>query len=293
MSSPNIDDFLARVQEIIVMRVQKLASNFTDLDVSQMMPGKMLRARLAGRLIEGGLGGSDWTNAAQSSAAIELTHTASLCHDDIIDNADVRRGLPAMWRVTGTSGAVLIGDALLCEAMELVLEIENGKTLPDFLSKLKEVITAEAKAELTFRGTVLDRETCLEMARGKTGPLFAFTAGACESNDQALSAALAESGYLIGTAYQLSDDLLDRIGDENSVGKTLRTDQVRGKFTLAEDQEETLQREVHRMCELAVSGLSQWPDAQQSVERYLQEDMQPLFQQILNRTTNTPEDSLR
>ena len=118
------------------MRVKKLASSFVDLDVSQMMPGKMLRARLAARLIEGGVG-DNWNDAAQLSAAIELAHTASLCHDDVIDNADIRRGLPSMWKVTGASGAVLIGDILLCEAMELVMETADGKPLVDFLAKLK------------------------------------------------------------------------------------------------------------------------------------------------------------
>ena len=143
-----------------------------------------------------------------------------------------------------------------------------------------------------LRGTILDEPTCLEMARGKTGPLFAFVPAACEPNDQALSAALAESGYLIGTAYQLADDLLDRIGDEDSVGKTLGTDQQRGKFTLAKDQEDTLQSQVQRLCESAVNGLSQWPKAQQAVERYLHEDIQPIFQQLLNLDMIAREDSL-
>ncbi len=289
---PTTDEFLARVQEIIVMRVNKLASNFVDLDVGQMMPGKMLRARLGGRIIEGGVGGDNWNNAAQLAAAIELAHTASLCHDDVIDNADIRRGLPAMWKVTGASGAVLIGDILLCEAMELVMETDGGKSLIDFLAKLKEVITAEAQGELMLRGTILDEPTCLEMARGKTGPLFAFVASACETNDQALSNALSESGYLIGTAYQLSDDLLDCIGDEDSVGKTLGTDQQRGKFTLARDQADTLLRQVQLLCESAVGGLAQWPEARRSVERYLYKDIQPLFQKVLNQDILVQEDSL-
>jgi geranylgeranyl pyrophosphate synthase len=176
--------------------------------------------------------------------------------------------------------------------MELVMETADRKPLVDFLAKLKEVITAEAKGELMLRGTILDEPTCLEMARGKTGPLLAFVAGACEPNDQALSAALGESGYLIGTAYQLADDLLDCVGDENSVGKTLGTDQQRGKFTLARNQEDTLLSEVQRLCESAVGGLAQWPEAQRAIERYLHEDIQPLFQKVLNKGIIAREDSL-
>ncbi|MDP6045486.1 MAG: polyprenyl synthetase family protein [Phycisphaerae bacterium] len=295
MTSPTIDEFLASVHDIIVARVNQLASSLIDVDVSQMMPGKMLRARLAGRLVELGVSGSNWSDAAKLSAAIELAHTASLCHDDVIDNADTRRGLPAMWRMTGPSGAVLIGDLLLCAAIELVIETNDGKRLTEFLNKLKEVITAEAKGELMLRGSILDKPTCLEMARGKTGPLFAFVAAVCGGDDPAMSAALGEAGYLIGTAYQLADDLLDRIGDEDSAGKTLGTDQRRGKFTLACDDKEAqvrLNREVHDLCESAVKQLSNWDQAETAVRCYLAQDIQPLFQQLLNQDMIVRADSL-
>ena len=295
MISPTADEFLASVQEIIVARVGKLASSLVDLDVSRMIPGKMLRSRLAGRLVEGGLGGGDWSDAAQLSAAIELAHTASLCHDDVIDNAEVRRGLPSLWCVTGASGAVLIGDLLLCEAIELVMDTDGGRCLTEFLAKLKEVITAEAKAELMLRGTILDEPTCLDLARGKTGPLFAFVAGICGREDRDLAAALEETGYLIGTAYQLADDLLDRIGDEDRAGKTLGTDQRRGKFTLARDgrdAQDVLHREVHRLCESAVHRLAGRAQAEDAIRRYLVEDIQPLFQQLLNQDLIAWEDSL-
>jgi geranylgeranyl pyrophosphate synthase len=295
MVSPTTDEFLAKVHEIIVSSVSKLASSLVDLDVSQMMPGKMLRSRLAARLVEGGLCGDNWADAAQFSAAIELSHTASLCHDDVIDNADVRRGLPSLWKITGASGAVLIGDILLCEALELVIASDGGRQVSDFLAKLKEVITAEARAELTLRGTILDEPTCLDLARGKTGPLFAFVASVCGKDDPALATALAEAGYMIGTAYQLADDLLDRIGDEDLAGKTLGTDQHRGKFTLAgsqQDQQDALHREIHSLCESAVRGLARWPGAEEAVRHYLLKDIQPLLRQLLNQDLIVWEDSL-
>jgi len=295
MTSPNIDYFLAGVHDTIVARVNKLASSLVDIDVSQMMPGKMLRSRLAGRLAASGVCGDNWSDAANLSAAIELSHTASLCHDDVIDNADTRRGLPAMWRVTSRSGAVLVGDLLLCEALELVMETDDGKRLTDFLARLKEVIAAEARGELTLRGEVLDKTTCLEMARGKTGPLFAFVAAVCSSDDPAMSAALSEAGYLIGTAYQLADDLLDRVGDEDSAGKTLGTDQARGKYTLAggdKDAQDELNREIHSLCESAIASLEQWDKAQDAVRRYLSEDIQPLLQRLLKQDLIASADSL-
>lgn len=290
MTAPSTDEFLKLVHDTIVTRVTNLAANFIDLDASQLMPGKMLRSRLAARLVQGGSGGDNWSDIAQLSAAIELAHTASLCHDDVIDNADVRRGLPSLWKITGASGAVLIGDILLCEAMELVIETDSGKNLTAFLARLKEVITAEAKAEL-LRGEVLDEATCMEMARGKTGPLFAFVAGVCGRDDPALTAALTESGYLIGTAYQLADDLLDCIGDEDSAGKTLGTDQQRGKFTLAGDERDKLPGEVNRLCESAKRILSGYPQAENAVANYLAEDIQPVFRQLLDQDIIARQDS--
>jgi len=297
MISPTADEFLASVQEIIVARVGRLASSLVDLDVSQMMPGKMLRSRLAGRLVAGGMGEDCWPDVAKLSAAIELAHTASLCHDDVIDNANVRRGLPSLWCVTGASGAVLIGDILLCEAIELVTATDGGRHLPGFLAKLKEVITAEAKGELMLRGMILDEPTCLDLARGKTGPLFAFVAGVCGREDRDLSTGLEETGYLIGTAYQLADDLLDRIGDEDMAGKTLGTDQRRGKFTLARDDRDggagdVLHLAVHRMFESAIQQLAGWARAEDAIRLYLTEDLQPLFQQLLNQDLIARENSL-
>jgi len=174
---------------------------------------------------------------------------------------------------------------------------DGGRHLTEFLAKLKEVITAEAKGELMLRGTLLDEPTCLDLARGKTGPLFAFVAGVCGREDRDLAAGLEETGYLIGTAYQLADDLLDRIGDEGLAGKTLGTDQRRGKFTLARDDQDTgaydvLHREVHRLFESAVHQLAGWAQAEDAIRRYLAEDIQPLFQQLLNQDLIAWENSL-
>ena len=152
--------------------------------------------------------------------------------------------------------------------------------------------TAEAKGELMLRGTILDEPTCLDMARGKTGPLFAFVAGVCGRKDRDLADALEESGYLIGTAYQLADDLLDCIGNEDIAGKTLGTDQRRGKFTLADDDRDVLYRQIHTLFESAVRQLAEWTHAEDAIRRYLVEDIQPLFQQLFNQDLIAWEDSL-
>jgi len=293
-TTPTADEFLAIVRRIIEDRVTRLARELTDFDTGQIMPGKMLRTRLAARLIERGAGAEDPSIAANICAAVELAHTASLCHDDVIDNAEVRRGMPSLWCITGASGAVLVGDLLLCEAMDLILHTESGKHLSGFLDKLRQVVVAEARGEL-LRGTALDEAACLKVAREKTGPLFAFAAGGCGGRDEELATALEEAGYCIGTAYQLADDLLDRIGDEDTAGKTLGTDALRGKFTLAGDGEEsiiTLCQAVQDLLESATRCLERWEAAAGAVRRYLSEDIHPLLQRLLDRELIVWENSL-
>ena len=113
----------------------------------------------------------------------------------------------------------------------------------------------------------------------KTGPLFAFVAEACGGEDAEARSALSEAGYCVGTAYQLADDLLDEIGDESSVGKTLGTDRKRRKFTLAQDAahgENFLREQISEQCELAMEHVAPWPALSSRLRRYLNDEFLPL-----------------
>ncbi len=245
---------------------------------TQLLPGKMLRTRLAARL-HGRLSVPAET-LQRVCAAVELTHTASLCHDDVIDNAVVRRGLPALWRVSSRSGAVLLGDLLLCEAMNILIDTEEGRLVRPFLVKLRETCAAEAEQELRLRGSQVERAECLRIARGKTGPLFAFVGLAAGGKDAALSAALEEAGYRIGTAYQLADDLLDVEGREEEAGKTLGTDVARLKFTLAqapEDGRNATREMVAELCAGALQTARPWLGARRALAEFLRLDVQPVL----------------
>ena len=246
----------------------------------QLVSGKMLRTRLAGRLFEQGPTTVRPETLVRVCAATELIHTASLCHDDVIDNGLIRRARPSLWRTTTPSAAVLIGDLLLCEAMALLVEAENGRHVSVFVRKVREVCAAEVEQELNWRGKQPDEATCLRLARGKTGPLFAFVASVCAPRDDVLSSALEESGYRIGTAYQLADDLLDVIGDEKSCGKTLGTDVARRKSTLAQGFREdpgALVTQIRKLCRSALDCVRAWPGARKGLDRFLTDDLQPVF----------------
>ncbi|MCY2932005.1 MAG: polyprenyl synthetase family protein [Planctomycetota bacterium] len=245
--------------------------------IEGLFSGKMLRTRLAGRLaaaearVERGA-------LVDLCAAIELLHVASLCHDDVIDNAQVRRGTHSLWVAAGASAAVLMGDRVLCEAMDLARGAAGGAYLGPFMSKAREVLDAEIQQEIACRGRALEEAMCLALARGKTGPLFAFPAGVCGGADAAVTAALEEAGYQLGTAYQLADDLLDVLGDERSAGKTLGTDRQRGKFTLPHMGPEGPGRtrdHIARLCRGAAAGLEPYPRLREGLGAYLTQDFLP------------------
>ena len=283
----SIEEFVVAVRQTAEAAVREVTASLPLADgLAQLMPGKMLRTRLAARLIACGASGADRRTLRRSCAAIELVHTASLCHDDVMDNGALRRARPTLWRQEGPSIAILVGDLLLCKAMGILACTDRGRHVSAFTSKVREVCAAEAEHEISLRGKRLDRSTCLRLARGKTGPLFAFVGLVSGGDDADLSAAVEEAGYRIGTAYQIFDDLVDIVGDEREAKKTLGTDAVRRKFTIPqspEDGQGTAIDCVEKLCRSAVECVSGWPRARTGIETYLECDLRPVFDRHLER----------
>ena len=275
------EDFVSDVRLLIQQGLERTLSGLGDCTGGvDLMPGKMLRTRLAGRLLATGSLPVDPAALRCDCAATELVHTASLCHDDVVDNAVIRRKQPALWRAAGTSGAILVGDLLLCEAMTMLVEAGNHKHITEFVAKVREVVEAEAEQELRWRGKRPDAQTCLRLACGKTGPLFAYVGYACGGSDGGIARACEEAGYRIGTAYQLADDLLDLAGSEDAAGKTLGTDAMRDKFTLPQVRDDggTLTRErISELCASALGCLGSYPAARGALMEFLHLDLQPIL----------------
>lgn len=280
--------------DLVSLTRRKIADGLSSLDIltkrlpihGQLEPGKMLRTRLAARLIAGSPQGVPLELAARLCAATELAHTASLCHDDVIDNGLVRRSLPSLWRVSSPSGAVLLGDLLLCAAVDLLLVEGPDRYLSRFVSKMREVCLAEAEQELIFRGKSVSEETCIRIARSKTGALFAFAAMIAGGEDGRSTEALEEAGYRVGTAYQLADDLLDECGSESKAGKTLGTDRAKRKCTLAQlaghDGGQVAER-VRELCRSAVECLVGWPGLAGGMRVFFSEDLESALERMLGR----------
>lgn len=268
---------LARVRELVSEQARLVVTAVGAPEhAGHLLPGKLLRSRFGFHAAADGTG--DGEVLATACAAIEMVHTASLCHDDVIDNALLRRSLPTLWRKATPSAAVLVGDVLLCHASALVAAVAGGRYLVPFLAKVTEVCTTEARQELILRGRRVSRADCLAVARGKTGPLFAFLGMVAGGDDAALATALTEAGYRVGTAYQLADDLLDVDGRPEQAGKTLGTDRDRGKFTLPLSHErgrELTAECVSGLLAEAVAGLAAWPGVRDSVRAYIERDLVP------------------
>jgi len=200
--------------------------------------GKMLRPMLT--LVCGMAASSEGESGLTrehdvSAAVIEMVHMATLVHDDVLDEASLRRKSPTINALSGNEPAVILGDYLIASAYHLCSSLET--TGPSRAVGRAAVVTASGELlQLHHRGDFsLTEAVYFEIIRGKTAELIATACelGASASGaDPAVVLALREYGLEIGAAFQIQDDILDLTGDETTVGKTLGQDLSKGKITL-------------------------------------------------------------
>jgi octaprenyl-diphosphate synthase len=194
--------------------------------------GKRIRPALVA-LIGGATGGVTERHHCLGTV-LELIHIATLVHDDIMDGAELRRSAPTASARWGNSLAVLLGDALFAHALELSTDFGNDLTRK-IARAASDVCTGEIIQTQRRYDLELTRETYYKVIRMKTAALFACAgelAAALNGCPPEVQARLFGYGDKLGTAYQIYDDVLDLVGDEAVVGKTLGTDLEVGKLTL-------------------------------------------------------------
>lgn len=201
---------------------------------SLMAGGKRLRPILLMAAADAvGAKGTDYLTAG---CALEMIHTYSLIHDDLpaMDNDDYRRGKLTNHKVYGDGMAVLAGDALLTLAFEVLTRQQHTDAVT-LLRVVKEISTAAGMngmvggqaIDLESEGKHIDMETLRRMHMGKTGALFraALRSGAILAGaDEKKLAALTDYAEKFGLAFQITDDILDVIGDEKLIGKPVGSD---------------------------------------------------------------------
>jgi octaprenyl-diphosphate synthase len=195
--------------------------------------GKRLRPALL--LLSAGYAGYRGGSAIRLGAVVELIHSATLIHDDVIDGANTRRGRPSANSRWGNHRSVLAGDWLYMQSFQMALAERNFKIL-DVLIELTQNMVEGELVQLAKLGRMdLTEQDAVELAARKTACLFAGCArlGAVLGNlDDAGEQALADYGHYMGLAFQLVDDVLDFTASPEKLGKPVLSDLKEGKVTL-------------------------------------------------------------
>jgi octaprenyl-diphosphate synthase len=195
--------------------------------------GKKIRPLLV--LLSAKVAGGVNERTYRGAILVELLHTATLVHDDVVDNADKRRGLPSINAIWKNKIAVLMGDYLLARGLMIAI---NGKDF-DFLGIVTDAVKRMSEGELLqinkTRKLDIDEDTYFRIISDKTASLLATC---CEigavsaTEDSRLHASMRKFGEYIGIAFQIRDDILDYVGTSSIIGKPLGGDIKEKKITL-------------------------------------------------------------
>jgi geranylgeranyl pyrophosphate synthase len=197
--------------------------------------GKRLRPAVT--LASGGLFREPAAALHAMATAVELLHTATLIHDDVVDQANVRRGRAALFSAVGNSVAVLVGDYLFAQAAVTASETNNLRIIRLFAEAVQRICAGQIdessrEGEARYR---LDRETYYRTVEAKTAALFILgceTGGILGEGEPRAVAALRRYGRALGIAFQIKDDILDLVGDATTLGKPVGSDLRQGVVTL-------------------------------------------------------------
>lgn len=200
--------------------------------------GKRLRPMLL-LLATGALGGRNGqgvgADAHQLAAVIEFIHTATLLHDDVVDESDLRRGRRTANAVWGNAASVLVGDFLYSRSFQLMVELERMAVMQILADTTNRIAEGEVLQLLHVRNPDTDEAAYLRVIERKTAVLFAAATrlGAllCDA-DEATCDAMHDYGLNLGYAFQIADDVLDYASDAQTLGKNLGDDLAEGKATL-------------------------------------------------------------
>lgn len=225
------DDLAAVENELAALSTRETLVGEAGADLVHL-GGKRLRPLCV--VLASRVGVASGSAVRDIAVAAELIHNATLLHDDVVDNADRRRGRATARVELGNAASIFAGDYLLIEALQRVQRAGVPGVMEGLLATIAEMIRAES-LQLENRGRLDTSEKFyFEVARGKSAALFRWALGAGASTGGAppeVCAALEAYGESVGVAFQLIDDLLDLVGHQSNTGKTLFSDLSEGKVT--------------------------------------------------------------
>ena len=222
---------LPLVREAIGDVARGVGFDFLERMLEQQLAGtgKMMRPAIA--LLGGRLGSYNLDRIVPLAASVELLHTATLVHDDVIDEADQRRGNDTANSLFGNSASVMLGDYMFANSADLIARTDNIQVVKNFAATLMMIVRGELNQDVTVFEYSEDVQRYLDRIIGKTASLFATAAenGALVCNappDQV--AAMRTYGMKLGIAFQIIDDVLDFAGDPAVMGKPAVGSDLRG-----------------------------------------------------------------
>jgi octaprenyl-diphosphate synthase len=225
---------MAQVDEVIRARLT------TDVplvrEVAQYIisaGGKRLRPALL-LLVSGALG-STHPHRHTLATVVEFIHTATLLHDDVVDESTLRRGRSTANQVFGNAASVLVGDFLYSRAFQMMVDVNNMRVMQVLSDATNVIAEGEVLQLMNMHDASIGEDDYLRVIRSKTAKLFeasARLAPILAGADPATEQACATYGQALGTAFQVIDDVLDYEGDAQELGKNLGDDLREGKVTL-------------------------------------------------------------
>jgi geranylgeranyl pyrophosphate synthase len=194
--------------------------------------GKRIRPTLG--LLVGNMLGASEDKLITLGASVELLHTATLVHDDLIDGALLRRGMPTLNARWSPAATVLTGDFLFARAAKLAAETDYLPLMKLFADTLATIVNGELTQMFSARG-VIERDNYYQRIYAKTASLFemaALAASMVATEDEEVRSSMKTFGYEVGMAFQIVDDILDFTGEQSAVGKPIGSDLLNGLVTL-------------------------------------------------------------
>lgn len=231
---PSVNDQLKSVEQ----RIREQAGDEQHPDLRSALEhllaagGKRIRPTLG--LLVGNMLGAPEDKLITLGASVELLHTATLVHDDLIDGALLRRGMPTLNARWSPAATVLTGDFLFARAAKLAADTDYLPLMKLFAETLATIVNGELTQMFSARG-VIDRDNYYNRIYAKTASLFEMSTLAATmvaTDDEETRSAMKAFGYEVGMAFQIVDDILDFTGDQSTVGKPIGSDLLNGLVTL-------------------------------------------------------------
>ncbi len=169
------------------------------------------------------------------ASVIELIHTATLLHDDVVDESEMRRGEKTSHEIWGNSASVLVGDFLYSKSFQMMVKADNMTVMSILSDATNKISEGEVQQLLNVGNLDLSEEAYYQIIANKTAKLFEAAcqlAAVISQQDTNLQTTMAEFGMLLGTAFQIADDILDYTASDDDLGKNLGDDFYEGKLTM-------------------------------------------------------------